>query len=116
MSNIDAFHNLDADTKAAMYDNMYDMYNKIERTEQAIKALKDTYKHIDLYGSEVFLTQLKKHFNRVSYTNKTIPGPGSPCKPADSIAVDLKVERAIFHDNNEVTVFTQHGNLRFWKL
>ena len=76
--------------------------------------LKAIEKDIDLYGSEVMLTALMNEYKAVAYTNKSIPGPGSPCRSSKDISLTLKVNKVIFHHNNEVTACTDHGNLRFF--
>ena len=77
-------------------------------------ALKDTYQNLDLYGSSVFLRMLKTHFKGVCFTKKAIPGPGSPTAKSTGVKENLTVLRAIFHRNNEVTVITPAGNMRFF--
>lgn len=72
------------------------------------------YQYKDLYGDQVIIEALKKKFKSVVYTNKSIPGEGSPCKPSSQVADGLIIKRLIFHRNNEVTAITQHGNLRFF--
>jgi len=76
--------------------------------------LKAIAKDIDLYGSDIMLSALKKQYKAVAYTKKSIPTQGSPCRSSADIAPDLKISKVIFHKNNEVTVFTDHGNLRFF--
>jgi len=78
------------------------------------KGLRAMYNNLDIYGSDVFLTALKWSYKSVAYTNKSIPGQGSPCRSSKDIADNLTINRAIFHKNNEITVFTNHGNLRFF--
>lgn len=66
-------------------------------------TLKDIYRNIDLYGSEVFIKALKKQFEHVCYAEKSIPTAGSPAKPTHFIREDLKVKKAIFHKYGEIT-------------
>lgn len=68
----------------------------------------------DLYGDEVFITMLKTAFKNVCFTDKSIPSSGSPVKDSKAVRDDLKVNKAIFHRNNEITIFTDNGNLRFF--
>ncbi len=68
-------------------------------------SIRDIYKYLDLYGDSVFITALKSKFKSVAVRDKTIPNGGSPCSPSCNIREDLKVKRAIFHKNNEITVF-----------
>lgn len=70
-----------------------------------MKTLTDIYKDIDLYGGTVFIKALKSKYKTVCTTEKSIPGPGSPCSDSKFIREDLQVKRAVFHRNNEVTVF-----------
>lgn len=79
-----------------------------------MESIKDTYRNLDLYGSTVFLRMLKKHFKGVCFAKKAIPGPGSPTAKVEGVKEDLRVLRAIFHRNNEVTVITPSGNIRFF--
>jgi len=79
-----------------------------------MNTIREIYKCLDLYGSEVLLTALKDKYKAVAYTNKSIPSQGSPCRSSKDIASGLIVNKAIFHHNNEITVFTNHGNLRFF--
>jgi hypothetical protein len=76
--------------------------------------LKTIAKDIDLYGSDIMLAALKLEYKAVAYTNKSIPSQGSPCRSSADIAPDLLISKVIFHKNNEVTIFTNHGNLRFF--
>lgn len=79
-----------------------------------MESLKETYKYLDLYGSEVFIQMLKQSFKDAAIRNKTIPNGGSPTVKSEFINPKLIVEKAIFHKNNEVTVKTNHGYLRFF--
>lgn len=79
-----------------------------------VNDLKAIAKDIDLYGSDVMLSALKQQYKAVAYTNKSIPSQGSPCRSSADIAPNLVISRVIFHKNNEVTVFTNNGNLRFF--
>lgn len=79
-----------------------------------MKSLIDTYRNLDLYGSTVFLRMLKTHFKGVCFAKKAIPGPGSPTAKSTGVKENLTVLRAIFHRNNEVTVITPAGNMRFF--
>lgn len=78
------------------------------------QSIRETYKHLDLYGSEIMLTQLKKQFKTVCYTEKSIPTPGSPCKPSTLVSNELQIQKAIFHNSGEITIKTQHGFLKFF--
>lgn len=79
------------------------------------QEIKRNYQHyFDLYGSGVFIQMLKKGYKSVCYTNKAIPGPGSPCRNSSDVLDNLEIKKAIFHRNNEVTIFTDNGNLRFF--
>lgn len=79
-----------------------------------LNDLKAIAKDLDLYGSTVMLAALKQQYKAVAYTNKSIPSQGSPCRSSADIASNLAISKVIFHKNNEVTIFTQHGNLRFF--
>jgi hypothetical protein len=76
--------------------------------------LKAIAKDIDLYGSEVMLIALRNKYKAVAYTKRSIPGPGSPCRSSKDISLALTIRKVIFHNNNEVTVYTNHGNLRYF--
>ena len=76
--------------------------------------LKAIAKDIDLYGSDVMLTALKQQYKTVAYTRKSIPTQGSPCRSSANIAANLAISQVVFHRNNEVTIFTNNGNLRFF--
>ena len=69
-----------------------------------MKTIRDIYKNIDLYGNEVFIVALKEKYSGVSYREKSIPSEGSPATKSARIRQDLKVDKVIFHQNNEVTV------------
>lgn len=79
-----------------------------------MRAIKEMYRYKDLYGDENIILALKKAFKAVAYTNKAIPGPGSPCRNSADVANDLKITKMIFHHNNEITALTNQGNLRFF--
>ncbi len=72
---------------------------------QQNKTIKDIYSNIDLYGAKVFITALKDKFKSVCYADKSIPSPGSPTMESIFVREDLNVKKAIFHKNNEITVF-----------
>lgn len=67
-------------------------------------TLKDIYQNLDLYGAPVFIAALKRQFKSVCTRTATIPGPGSPASNTETMREDLKIKKAIFHRNNEVTV------------
>lgn len=77
-------------------------------------SIKEMYQYKGLYGDDIIIAALKNKFKSVVYTNKSIPGPGSPCKPSSQVADGLIIKRLIFHRNNEITAITQHGNLKFF--
>ena len=79
-----------------------------------MEAIKDACRNLDLYGSTVFLRMLKTHFKGVCFAKKAIPGPGSPTAKSTGVKENLTVLRAVFHRNNEVTVITPSGNIRFF--
>lgn len=80
-----------------------------------MKAIKNNYKHyFDLYGSEIFIAMLKNAFKNVCYCDKAIPGAGSPVQNSRAVREDLTIKKAIFHHNNEITILTDKGNLRFF--
>jgi hypothetical protein len=72
-----------------------------------IKALKATYSMIDLYGSEVFITQLKQSFKKATFARNI--GSSSAL-----VRDDLTVESAIFHQNGQVTINTNIGAIKFF--
>lgn len=72
------------------------------------------YQYKDLYGDETILIALQTKYKAVAYTNKSIPTQGSPCRSSKDIALNLSIEKLIFHRNNEITAITNHGNLRFF--
>lgn len=77
-------------------------------------SIKEMYQYKDLYGDAVILTALQTKYKTVAYTNKSIPGNGSPCRSSKDIALNLNIKKLIFHRNNEITAITNHGNLRFF--
>lgn len=77
-------------------------------------TIKEIYKDLDLYGSDILINALKDKFKAVAYTNKSVPSQGSPCRSAKDIAKGLIVNRLTFHKNGEITAFTNNGNLRFF--
>lgn len=77
-------------------------------------TIKEMYKYIDLYGSANILIALQNQYKAVAYTNKSIPGGGSPARSSKDISLTLKISKLIFHRNNEVTAITNNGNLRFF--
>jgi hypothetical protein len=77
-------------------------------------VIKEIYKDLDLYGSEILIALLKKKFKSVAYTKKSIPTPGSRCKASRLVSDTLKINRLIFHENGDITAFTDLGNLKFF--
>ena len=79
-----------------------------------MQSIKEIYKYLDLYGDSLLIQVLKGQYKKVAYCDKSIPGGGSPCKDSNKVREDLKMKRASFHRNNEVTILTECGNLRFF--
>jgi hypothetical protein len=77
-------------------------------------SLKDIYNNLDLYGSQNFIIALKLKFKAVAFTENSMPTMGSPCKPSSFVRDDLSIIKAVFHRNNEVTVKTDRGYLKFF--
>jgi len=82
--------------------------------QQSLLPIKDIYNNLDLYGSTVLIMALKNKFKGVAMCLKSIPSAGSMCGKSTNVKDNLTVNKAIFHRNNEVTILTDKGNLRFF--
>lgn len=55
-------------------------------------------------------------YQLVSFCEKSIPTPGSPCRPKNNLRRDLPVEKVIRHKAGHVTLkIAGIGYLKFWK-
>ncbi len=55
-------------------------------------------------------------YQLVSFCEKSIPTPGSPCRPKTNLRRDLPVEKVIRHKNGNVTLkIAGIAYLKFWK-
>ena len=91
------------------------LLNYLTTNKMTTKTIKKEYRlYRDLYGDSVFIGMLKNAFKSVCFTDKSIPSAGSPVRSSKAVKDDLRVNKAIFHRNNEITIFTDNGNLRFF--
>ncbi len=77
--------------------------------------LKEIKKYSVLYGYTVTILQLKKIYTFVSYAEKSIPTPGSRTLTTDKLneGGDTLLEKIILHKNNDITLKTNYGYLKF---
>ena len=77
----------------------------------------EIFKFIDLYGSEILFTELKK-YPFVSWRDKTIPTQGSPTRLTKDISLEnassFKVNKIIAHKDGKTTIFTDKGVYQFF--
>ena len=82
-----------------------------------MKTKKELREYADLYGWDITLICLKEmNYKFVSFTEKSIPSPGSPCWDISKLkpSGDFSISKVILHKDNSVTLKTSEGNLRFW--
>ena len=77
--------------------------------------LKEIKKYATLYGYLVTILQLKKIYTFVSYAEKSIPTAGSQTLTTDKLKEDTSIllENVILHKNNNITLKTNFGYLKF---
>ena len=77
----------------------------------------EIFKFIDLYGSEILFTELKK-YPFVSWRDKTIPKQGSPTRLTKDIDTekvkDITVKKLIAHKDGKTTIVTDKGVYQFF--
>ena len=77
-----------------------------------LKEIKD---YADLYGWAVTVTALKKQFALVSWAKSSKPTAGSLTLPTNKLNEnnDTEIHKVILHRNNELTLVTNQGWLKF---
>lgn len=76
---------------------------------------KDIKIYADLYNYQTVVLMLKKRFDLFSIRRSSEPTEGSPTYPTAFLDhnADNKIQRVILHRNNEVTIITDLGWLKF---
>lgn len=76
---------------------------------------KEIFKHIDLYGVDILLTELSK-YPYMSHRPKTVPQEGSPTwttkgsgKPRINNVISI-----ICHRDGKTTIQTEKGFIQYW--
>ena len=73
-----------------------------------MKTIKDIFENIDLYGTDVLIAALQKHYSHVSFTASgySQPTKGSPTRNVNKInpAPHIKATKLITHMDGSVTV------------
>lgn len=81
-----------------------------------MKQIIKTLKMLDLYGPEVVFEMLKTRFKNVSFRLKSVPNDGSRSYKTTALQPEksVQIEKYIIHRNNEITLKTSAGYLRFF--
>ena len=81
-----------------------------------MKEIIEALKMLDLYGKEVIFEMLKSHFKNVSFRLKSVPNGGSVSYKTSALQPEksVQIEKYIIHRNNEITLKTSSGYLRFF--
>ncbi|MGV6830272.1 MAG: hypothetical protein ACWA5P_01760 [bacterium] len=79
-----------------------------------MKKIKRILNHLDQYGYEILLRELKNQFSTVTWKKKYNTKYTSwPLAKVRSIKEDLKILKPIFHRNGDLTIITSQGVMKY---
>lgn len=103
----------------SLYSKSWQDWLNVKRTAfyESQLSLKEIKDYADLYGWHVTVLRLKKLFTSVSWAKNSKPGPGSLTLPVEKLKGnnDTLIKKVILHKNEELTLVTNQGWLRFLK-